>query len=74
MVQFMCDRCGCIMKPYDAARRICSHIEMTYAVLEDTPHKHIDPLLDVSTQNIDLCPDCRAAFDEWIRDGKRHAD
>lgn len=70
MVQFVCDRCGCIMKPYDAARRICTRIKMTDATLEDSPYKHINPLWDVSEQSIDICPDCKASFDKWMKEGK----
>lgn len=74
MVQFVCDRCGCIMKPYDAAHRICSHIEITDATLENDPHKYISPLWDESEQHFDICPDCRASFNEWMKDGKRHGN
>lgn len=72
MIQMICDRCGRFMKPYDAARRLCSHIKMTDAVLEDMPYEHIMPLWDESERSISICPDCKITFDEWMRDGKRH--
>lgn len=74
MVQFVCDRCGRFMKPYDASRRICTCIKMVDATLEFDPYKHIEALWDESKSQLDICPDCRASFNEWMKDGKRHGD
>ena len=58
------DRCGKFYEHYSIGNPgACNAIKKV--------RRHLDGTVDAFAATIDLCPDCMAAFDEFMKDGEK---